>query len=97
MSFKKLGVALASLLLVSLSAVAQTPAGIITGRVGDATGLALPGVTVTVQGTDISRTFTTDTEGRYRFLELAPGEYKLTSTLQGFTIYVRECVVVGVG
>ena len=60
-------------------------------------GFALPGVTVTVQGTDISRTFTTDAEGRYRFLELAPGDYKLTSTLQGFTTNVRERVVVGVG
>jgi len=97
MLLKKLGLALVSLLVVSLSAVAQTPAGTITGRVGDATGLPLPGVTVTVQGTDISRTFTSDAEGRYRFLELAPGEYKLTSTLQGFTTYVREHVVVGVG
>src|SRR5580765_8057831 len=97
MSFKKLGLALASLLLVSLPAVAQTPAGIISGRVGDATGLALPGVTVTVQGTDISRTFTTDGEGRYRFLDLAPGAYKLTSTLEGFATNVRDRVIVGVG
>ena len=42
MLLKKIGLALASLLFVSLPAVAQTPAGIITGRVGDATGLALP-------------------------------------------------------
>src|SRR5436190_2188933 len=97
MLLKKLVLAVASLLLVSLPALAQTPAGTITGRVADATGLPLPGVTLTVQGADISRTFVTDGEGRYRFLELAPGDYKLTSTLQGFATHVRERVVVGVG
>src|SRR5258705_11346258 len=97
MLFKKLGLALASLLVVSLPAGPEAPAGTIPGRVGDATGLPLPGVTVTVQGTDISRTFPSDAEGHYRFLELAPGEYKLTSTLQGFTTYVRERIIVGVG
>jgi hypothetical protein len=98
MFLKKIAAAAAaSLLLLSTPAVAQTPGGIITGRVADATGLVLPGVTVTVQGADITRSFTTDGEGRYRFLDLAPGDYKLTSTLQGFTTNVRERVVVGVG
>jgi hypothetical protein len=97
MLFKKLCLAAFSLLFVSLQALAQTPAGIITGRVADATGLSVPGVTVTVQGSDIVRTFTTDAEGRYRFLELAPGDYTLTSTLQGFSTNVRKRVVVGVG
>src|ERR1700712_1830056 len=85
------------LFVASLPAFAQTPAGTITGRVADATGLPLPGVTVTVQGADISRTFTTDGEGRFRFLELAPGAYTLTSTLQGFAINVRDRVLVDVG
>ena len=76
MFFKKLAFAIASLVLTSLPAFAQTPAGSITGRVADATGLPLPGVTVTVQGADMHRTFTTDGEGRYRFLDLAPGDYR---------------------
>jgi Carboxypeptidase regulatory-like domain len=97
MLFKKLCVAVFSLLIIALPAFAQTPAGIITGRVADSTGLPVPGVTVTVQGTDIIRTFTTDAEGRYRFLELAPGDYTLTSTLQGFSTNVRPRVIVGVG
>jgi protocatechuate 3,4-dioxygenase beta subunit len=59
-------------------ASAQTPSGTISGRVVDATGLALPGVTVEVQGVDITQTFVTDAEGHYRFLELAPGTYKVT-------------------
>src|ERR1700759_2067657 len=94
---KKLGLAFAALLFAALPALAQTPAGTLTGRVADATGLALPGVTVTVQGTDITRTFVTDAEGRYRFLELAPGDYKLTSALQGFSTNVRDRIAVGVG
>src|SRR3954464_5114999 len=94
---KKIALAFASLVLVALPAVAQAPAGTITGRVADATGLPLPGTTVTVQGADISRTFTTDGEGRFRFLELAPGAYTLTSTLQGFATNIRERVIVDVG
>src|SRR5450432_72906 len=86
-----------SFLVCSLPAFAQTPAGTITGRVADATGLPLPGVTVTVQGADLNRTFTSDGEGRFRFLDLAPGDYKLTSTLPGFTTNVRQRVIVGVG
>ena len=97
MLLNKVGLILISLLFASLPALAQTPAGTIAGRVSDATSLPLPGVTVTVQGVDITRTFTTDEEGRYRFLDLAPGDYTLTSTLQGFTTNVRERVVVGVG
>src|SRR6185436_17334296 len=94
---KKLGLAVASLILASLPVLAQTPAGIITGRVADATGLPLPGVTVTIQGSDINRAFTTDAEGRYRFLDLAPGDYTLTSSLQGFATSVRDHVIVQVG
>jgi hypothetical protein len=86
-----------SLLLCSLPALAQTPAGTITGRVADATGLPLPGVTVTVQGADLNRTFTSDGEGHFRFLDLAPGDYTLTSTLPGFTTNVRARIIVGVG
>jgi hypothetical protein len=94
---KKFLVAVGSLLLVVAAASAQTPAGVITGRVADATGLPLPGVDVTLQGTDINRTFTTGIDGRYRFLDLAPGDYKLTSALTGFATSVRDRVVVGVG
>ena len=86
-----------SLLLVVASASAQTPAGVITGRIADATGLPLPGVDVTLQGIDINRTFTTGIDGRYRFLDLAPGDYKVTSALTGFATSVRDRVVVDLG
>src|SRR4051812_49200773 len=97
MFMKKLGIALASLILLAIPTIAQSPAGFLTGRVSDATGLPLPGVTVMVQGADITRTFVSDVEGRFRFLDLAPGEYTLTSTLQGFSTNVRKRIVVNVG
>src|SRR5436305_12833368 len=97
MFLKKLGLIVAALLVAALPALAQSPAGTLTGRVVDATGLALPGVAVTVQGSGLTHTFVTDAEGRYRFLELAPGDYKLTSSLQGFSTNVRERIVVGLG
>jgi len=86
-------------LLVSLNApaAAQSPAGSIVGRVADTSGLPVPGVTVTTQGVDLTQTFVTDGEGRYRFLELAPGRYRVTATLQGFTTVVREQIDVTVG
>src|SRR5258705_1173534 len=82
---------------LSAPAVAQSPAGSIVGHVVDATGLALPGVAVTLQGVDLTQTFTTDVEGRYRFLDLAPGSYKVSSALSEFTTNVRDHVVVNVG
>jgi hypothetical protein len=98
MVFKKaVWASIAALVFLVGTATAQTPSGTISGRVLDATGLPLPGVTVTLQGTDITQTFTTDGEGAYRFLELAPGTYKVTSALQGFSTYVRENVVLDFG
>jgi hypothetical protein len=98
MVFKKaVWTSIAALVFLVSTATAQTPSGTISGRVLDATGLSLPGVTVALQGVDITQTFTTDGEGRYRFLELAPGTYKLTSTLQGFMTLVRENVVLDFG
>jgi len=96
-SFKTLVFAVGAAVVLTIPALAQTPGGSITGRVVDATGLSIPGVTVTLQGVDIKQTFVTEADGRYRFLDLAPGPYKLTSELQGFTTSVRERVIVDVG
>ena len=57
----------------------------------------LPGVTVSAQGVDATLTFVTEASGEFRFLELAPGPYKVTAALQGFATIVRENVVVAVG
>jgi hypothetical protein len=93
----KLCLAVAALLVAALPAIAQSPAGTISGRVVDATSLSVPGVTVTLQGVDLTQVFITEADGRFRFLELAPGPYKVTSILQGFATNVRENVVLDLG
>jgi hypothetical protein len=98
MVFKKaVWSAIAAALLMVAPAFGQSPAGTIEGHVIDATGLALPGATVTVMGVDFTQTFTTDGLGSYRFLALEPGVYKVTTALDGFKTHVRESVVVAIG
>jgi hypothetical protein len=84
-------------LAIALPALAQAPDGRISGKVSDSTGLVLPGVTVTLQGSDVREMFVTEGDGRYRFLDLQPGSYTVTSELQGFATNMREHVIVVVG
>src|SRR5687767_6373058 len=88
----------AALVLTTASAaLAQLAGGNITGTIQDDQGGILPGVTVTLQGVDITRAAVTDEGGAYRFLNLAPGSYKVTAALTGFSTIVRDGVVVAVG
>jgi Carboxypeptidase regulatory-like domain/TonB-dependent Receptor Plug Domain len=98
MSFKSifLGVVTAAL-FVALPAQAQVAAGNITGTATDDQGGVMPGVTVTIKGADLTRTFVTEGQGRYRFLDLAPGLYTVTSELDGFATNVRQNVILDVG
>lgn len=81
------------------AADAQDFRGAITGRITDAQGGRLPGVTVTVINiaTNVSATATTDSEGGYSFSYLAPGTYKVTAELSGFKKAAREGVEVRIG
>ena len=56
---------LAFLLVGFGSGIAQETTGAINGRVVDTQALAIPGVTVTVIGSQGTKTFTTDAEGRF--------------------------------
>ncbi len=58
----------------------------ITGKITDSNGLAVAGasVTATEVQTAVTRTVTTDDEGRYRIIELKPGVYKVTASATGF-------------
>ncbi|HEX2442728.1 MAG TPA: TonB-dependent receptor [Vicinamibacterales bacterium] len=87
---------LALCLAVATSAFAQAT-GTVAGTVSDEQGGVLPGVTVTIVGNDRTATFTTEADGKYRFLNLPPGAYRLTAELTGFSTVVREGVVVVVG
>jgi hypothetical protein len=76
---------------------AQLASGTITGTVTDQQGGVLPGVTVTLRGGDATPMFVTEADGKYRFLNLAPGIYTVTAALQGFTTLVRDNVTLDVG
>lgn len=78
-------------------ALAQLQSGNISGTVKDEQGGVLPGVAVTLTGSGAPLTFTTETDGQFRFLNLPPGTYKLTAILQGFGTVIREEIVVSVG
>ena len=71
---------------------AVTTTGGISGRVLDESGLVMPGTTVTITSPAMigSRTVVTDGEGLYRFTLLAPGVYRVSFTLQGFTTRAYE-------
>lgn len=64
----------------------QATSGNISGRVTDASGAALPGVTVTVmsEGTGVGRETTTSAEGEYVLANLAPDVYSMTALVEGF-------------
>src|SRR5687767_4267235 len=94
---------LASLVLLCTFAVssasAQQTTGNITGRITDAQGAAVPGVTVTGKNasTGLSRTEVSDAEGVYRLMALPVGTYDITAELSGFNKFERKELVVNVG
>ena len=93
---KLLAAAFLSLLAV-LPAYAQIAGGSISGTVTDEQKAVLPGVTVTIQGSDRTQTAITDETGKFRFLNQPPGSYTVTVELAGFAGVRNEGVVVAVG
>ncbi len=81
----------ALLLLIGLPISAQVASGTLEGRVTDADGAVLPGVTLTAthSETGISRVVTTGADGGYRIASLPVGTYSLTAELSGFGKYVQ--------
>jgi Carboxypeptidase regulatory-like domain len=71
---------------------AQTTTGRISGTVNDSSGGVLPGVSVTVtqDGTGLSRTTSTDTRGGYVFVDLPVGTYSVKVELSGFKTSVKS-------
>ncbi len=97
---KKLLVSLIALtLMFSGALMAQEQAGEFVGTVLLEDGSAVPGVTITVKGTNLvgTRTSVSDENGKYRFPALPGGTYTITFTLEGFKQVVRKGVVLSVG
>ena len=65
----------------TMTAFAQETTGAIAGRIADAQGLAVPGVTVTVTGPQGAKTAVTDAEGRFSIPFLTPGAYVVRAEL----------------
>src|SRR6185436_15976276 len=78
----------AALLLAPAGAMAQArlTGADVSGTVTDESGAAVPGavVTVTSVDTNVSRTATTDTRGRYLVAALPPGAYRIAVEAKGF-------------
>jgi len=87
------------LFLVVPAGFAQEFTGNINGRLSDASGAVLPGVTVTLRSPAIQgeRTVVSEEGGNYRFILLPPGTYSITYELPGFKTIVREGIIVEVG
>src|SRR3954469_6499335 len=88
------------LLVLASSAVAagQAVKGSLLGNVSDASGLVLPGVTVTITevNTNISYSTLSNDSGYYIFSNLKDGTYRVVSELSGFKRIVRDRVEVTV-
>jgi hypothetical protein len=83
-------------------AFAQTvggTSGSITGRVTDASGAVLPGVTITISSPSMQglRTGLSAPDGTYRFLAVPPGDYRIGFELAGFDTLVHEGVRISLG
>ena len=86
---------LAGALIAPNTVHAQDRAGI-AGTVEDETGLVLPGVSVEAASPALieqRRNVVTDGAGNYRIINLPPGTYSVTFSLQGFRTVVREGIV----
>ena len=91
--------ALVAVLAFAGNAAAQQTTGNIQGRITDAQGAAVPGVTVVGRNTatGFTRTEVADTEGIYRLNALPIGTYDITAELQGFSKFERKEITVSVG
>jgi hypothetical protein len=95
--------ALAAVLVFAGSAYAQgggaSSTGTIQGRVTDAQGAVLPGVTVTATSPALIQPQTTVTSetGNYRFPAVPPGTYEVTYELAGFNTLKRSGIGITLG
>src|SRR5678815_2462138 len=90
-------------LAVAISAFAQgggaSSTGTIQGRVTDAQGAVLPGVTVTATSPALIQAQTTVTSetGNYRFPAVPPGSYSVGFELAGFNKLQRSGISITLG
>lgn len=89
-------VIICSILLIGQANAQQTTSSAsLSGRVEDANGAAISGVSVTATKLDTNqqRAATSDSEGRYRIAYLPVGTYLITAQSQGFNKLERQIVL----
>jgi hypothetical protein len=79
--------------------LAQFDSAQVSGIIRDSTGAVLPGVDVTLiaEGTSIERRTVSNEAGLYTFPNVPVGDYRVTSSLSGFTPATRTGVRVNAG
>ncbi|HEY9401102.1 MAG TPA: TonB-dependent receptor, partial [Pyrinomonadaceae bacterium] len=84
---------------VNPAAAQSTTDGAIGGLIKDPNGAVVPNATVTVrnEGTNRESTATSDDEGRFRVVQLQPGNYTVSVAGSGFAPFSQQNVVVEVG
>src|SRR5258708_7727374 len=90
--------AVAVLVATPWAAAAQAVSGGLVGNITDGSGLALPGVTMTITetSTNINHSTTTNESGYYTYPSLKDGTYKVVAELAGFKKVLRDGVIVAV-
>jgi hypothetical protein len=93
-----LSIALGVSILAPATAAAQASNAQISGRITDASGAVLPGVTVTATQTDTQfvRTTVSNDVGAFTLPNLPIGPYRLEASLQGFQTFAQSGITVQV-
>jgi len=90
--------AIAALFLLAAYGQAQSGGGTLQGQVTDASGAAVPAITVVaVSAGGARREVQTNEEGRYAFRHLAAGAYTIQIQLKGFAPFRKAGVTVAAG
>src|SRR5678816_3199501 len=92
---KQILFSLLALLVISTAANAQSVTGSITGIVTDVSGAVVPGAAVTLiqDKTAEARSLSSDSDGRFTFAALQPGNYSLRVERQGFQTLEQKAII----
>ena len=96
MTMKSAVSVLAALLILSLFASTASAQSTISGIARDSSGAVMSGVKVEAASEALierSRTVTTNGEGRYALVDLRPGSYTVTFTIEGFSTVKQQVEV----
>src|SRR5262245_39684166 len=93
-----IGALIAMVLLHAIAASSQTVAapaqslGAITSQVTDEVDAAIPGATITLEqeGTAASRATVSQEDGRFSFVNVVPGPFRLTVSARGFASFTQS-------